>query len=112
MPIPNCTTIGLAISLKRIYESFGVSAVIMTSMQAVSGAGRNPGVIGPDKLDNIIPFIAGQEEKVQRETKKLVGNFADSSINPAKFNVSCTCTRVNVREGPYGISPRLRSEAL
>jgi aspartate-semialdehyde dehydrogenase len=98
-PIPNCTTAGLAISLKPIYESFGVNAVIMTSMQALSGAGRSPGVIGLDILDNVIPFIAGEEEKVQRETQKILGNFVGSSVNPAKLNVSCTCTRVNVREG-------------
>jgi aspartate-semialdehyde dehydrogenase len=98
-PIPNCTTAGLAISLKPIYESFGVNAVIMTSMQALSGAGRSPGVIGLDILDNVIPFIAGEEEKVQRETQKILGSFAGSSVNPAKFAVSCTCTRVNVREG-------------
>ncbi len=98
-PIPNCTTTGLAITLKPIYESFGVNAVIMTSMQALSGAGRSPGVIGLDILDNIIPFIVGEEEKVQRETQKLLGRFRGSSISPAKFNVSCTCTRVDVREG-------------
>jgi aspartate-semialdehyde dehydrogenase len=98
-PIPNCTTAGLAISLKPIHESFGVNAVIMTSMQAMSGAGRSPGVIGIDILDNVIPFIAGEEEKVQRETQKILGDFAGNAVNPARFNVSCTCTRVNVREG-------------
>ena len=98
-PIPNCTTTGLAITLKPIYESFGVNAVIMTSMQALSGAGRSPGVIGLDVLDNVIPFIVGEEEKVQRETHKILGTLADKLVSPAKFNVSCTCTRVNVREG-------------
>jgi aspartate-semialdehyde dehydrogenase len=98
-PIPNCTTTGLAITLKPIYESFGVSAVIMTSMQALSGAGRSPGVIGLDILDNVIPFIAGEEEKVQRETQKILGAFGGNSVSPARFEVSCTCTRVNVREG-------------
>lgn len=98
-PIPNCTTAGLAISLKPVHESFGVNAVIMTSMQALSGAGRSPGVIGIDILDNVIPFIVGEEEKVQRETQKILGNLGGNAISPAKFNVSCTCTRVNVREG-------------
>jgi aspartate-semialdehyde dehydrogenase len=98
-PIPNCTTTGLATSLKPIHESFGVRAVIMTSMQALSGAGRSPGVIGLDILDNVIPFIAGEEEKVQRETQKILGNLTGGSVNPANFTVSCTCTRVNVREG-------------
>ena len=99
IPIPNCTTTGLAITLKPIYESFGVNAVIMTSMQALSGAGRSPGVIGLDILDNVLPFIVGEEEKVQRETQKILGTLAGKSVSPAKFNVSSTCTRVNVREG-------------
>jgi aspartate-semialdehyde dehydrogenase len=98
-PIPNCTTTGLAITLKPVYESFGVNDVIMTSMQALSGAGSSPGVVGLDILDNVIPFIAGEEEKVQRETQKILGKFAGNSVKPAKLNVSCTCTRVNVREG-------------
>jgi len=98
-PIPNCTTAGLAITLKPIYESFGINAVIMTSMQALSGAGRSPGVIGLDILDNVIPFIAGEEEKVQRETQKILGDFSGNLVMPAEFSVSCTCTRVNVREG-------------
>ncbi len=98
-PVPNCTTAGLAITLKPVYESFGLNAVIMTSMQALSGAGRSPGVMGLDILDNVIPFIAGEEEKVQRETQKILGSFDGRSVNPAKFSVSCTCTRVNVREG-------------
>lgn len=98
-PIPNCTTAGLAITMKPIHESFGVNAVIMTSMQALSGAGRSPGVMALDILDNVIPFIAGEEEKVQRETQKILGSFAGNSISTAKFSVSCTCTRVNVREG-------------
>ncbi len=98
-PIPNCTTAGLAITLKPICESFGVNAVIMTSMQALSGAGRSSGVMGLDILDNVIPFITGEEEKVERETQKILGSFTGNSISTAEFNVSCTCTRVNVREG-------------
>jgi aspartate-semialdehyde dehydrogenase len=98
-PIPNCTTAGLAITLKPIHQSFGVNAAIMTSMQALSGAGRSPGVIGLDILDNVIPFIAGEEEKVQRETQKILGSFGGNGVSPAECNVSCTCTRVNVREG-------------
>ena len=98
-PIPNCTTAGLVITLKPIYETFGLNAVVMTSMQAMSGAGRSPGVLGLDILDNVIPFIPGEEEKVQRETQKILGSFEGSSISSAKFDLSCTCTRVNVREG-------------
>jgi len=98
-PIPNCTTTGMAITLKPIYDAFGIRMVIMTSMQALSGAGRSPGVIGLDILDNVIPYIVSEEEKVQRETQKILGSFSRGAIQPASFAVSCTCTRVNVREG-------------
>ncbi len=98
-PIPNCTTTGLAITLKPIYDAFGIRAVIMTSLQAMSGAGRSPGVLGLDIIDNVIPYIANEEEKVQRETQKILGTLTEGIIQPAPFVVSCTCTRVNVREG-------------
>ena len=98
-PIPNCTTTGMAITLKPIYDAFGIRVVLMTSLQALSGAGRSPGVIGLDMLDNVIPYIVGEEEKVQRETQKILGAFSKGAIQPARFAVSCTCTRVNVREG-------------
>lgn len=98
-PIPNCTTCGLAITLKPLHEAFGIDSVIMTSLQAMSGAGRSPGVIGLDILDNVIPFISGEEEKVQKETQKLLGQMSGDSILPAPFKVSCTCTRVAVLEG-------------
>jgi aspartate-semialdehyde dehydrogenase len=98
-PIPNCTTCGLAITLKPLYETFGLKSVLMTSLQAMSGAGRSPGVLGLDILDNVIPFIPSEEEKVQRETQKLLGRMEGDSIRPASFGVSCTCTRVAVLEG-------------
>jgi aspartate-semialdehyde dehydrogenase len=98
-PDPNCTTIGLAITLKPLMDAFGLASVMMTSMQAMSGAGRSPGVIGLDILDNVIPFIPGEEEKVQRETQKILGLLDGDHIRPALFGVSCTCTRVCVLEG-------------
>jgi len=98
-PNPNCTTTGLVISLKPVFDAFGIRLVIVTSMQAVSGAGRNPGVIALDITDNVIPFIAGEEEKVQKETQKILGLLSGDEIQPADFRVSCTCTRVNVLEG-------------
>jgi aspartate-semialdehyde dehydrogenase len=98
-PNPNCTTIGMAITLKPIFDEFGIKMVLMTSLQAMSGAGRNPGVIGLDILDNVIPFISGEEEKVQKETQKILGILSADTIQPADFLVSCTCTRVNVLEG-------------
>jgi aspartate-semialdehyde dehydrogenase len=94
-PIPNCTTTGLVVSLKPLHDAFGVRAVTMTSLQAVSGAGRQGGVLALDVIDNVIPFIPGEEEKVERETRKILGHWGE----PASFAVSCTCTRVNVRDG-------------
>jgi aspartate-semialdehyde dehydrogenase len=98
-PGPNCTTVGLAMTLKPLDDAFGVSRVIMTSMQALSGAGRSPGASAMDILDNIIPYIPKEEEKVERETCKILGKLAGDAIAPAPVAVSCTCTRVNVLEG-------------
>ncbi len=98
-PGPNCTTVGLVFTLKPLYDRFGINSVIMTSMQAVSGAGRSPGVLSYDILDNIVPYIPKEEEKVQTETQKILGALKDNTIIPAPFNVSCTCTRVNVIDG-------------
>jgi aspartate-semialdehyde dehydrogenase len=98
-PGPNCTTVGLAMTLRPLDVTFGVEKVIMTSMQALSGAGRSPGVSGMDVLDNIIPYIPKEEEKVQTETLKILGRISGETITPAAMAVSCTCTRVNVLEG-------------
>jgi aspartate-semialdehyde dehydrogenase len=98
-PGPNCTTVGLAITLRPLDIAFGVEKVIMTSLQALSGAGRSPGVSAMDILDNIIPYIPKEEEKVERETLKILGKLSGDSITPAPLAVSCTCTRVNVLEG-------------
>src|SRR5690606_2453582 len=75
--------------------------VFMTSMQALSGAGRSPGVIALDILDNVIPYIPKEEEKVQIETKKILGRYDNSSqeISLNDIKVSCTCTRVPVSDG-------------
>lgn len=100
-PNPNCTTTGLAITLAPLHQRFGVKRVLMTSLQACSGAGRSPGVIGLDIIDNVIPHIAKEEEKVEKETRKILGQLdaAGEGIEAAPFSVSCTCTRVPVLEG-------------
>jgi len=98
-PGPNCTTVGLAITLKPLHDAFGVERVFMTSMQALSGAGRTPGVPSMDIIDNILPFIPKEEEKVQKETGKILGTLTGDTIVPAPITVSCTCTRVGVLEG-------------
>ncbi len=98
-PLPNCTTTGLAITMKPLYEKYGVKKVMMTSMQAISGAGRSPGVSAMDVIDNIIPYIPKEEEKVRIETRKILGKLKDGKIEPADIRVSCTCTRVPVIDG-------------
>jgi len=95
VPIPNCTTTGLAIALAPLHQAFGAERVVLTSMQAVSGAGRSPGVLTLDVVDNVVPYIKGEEAKVERETKKLLGG----PERPAEMAVSATCTRVPVLEG-------------
>jgi aspartate-semialdehyde dehydrogenase len=100
-PIPNCTTTGLAMTLKPIADAFGIRAVVMTSMQAMSGAGRRGGVLGLDAVENVIPYIPGEEEKVQTETQKILGVLNNDAIEAARFPVSATCTRVAVLDGHF-----------
>ncbi len=99
-PGPNCTTVGLCMALAPLVR-FGIERVVMTSMQSVSGAGRSPGVSALDITDNVIPYIAKEEEKVEKETRKILGtlNAGADAIAPADIAVSCTCTRVPVLEG-------------
>ncbi|TLY08121.1 MAG: aspartate-semialdehyde dehydrogenase [Thaumarchaeota archaeon] len=98
-PLPNCTTTGLAITMKPLLDKFGAQKIIMTSMQSMSGAGRSPGVSALDITDNIIPYIPKEEDKVRLETGKILGKLVDGKIDPAKIKVSCTCTRVPVIDG-------------
>ncbi|MCL2626992.1 MAG: aspartate-semialdehyde dehydrogenase [Cystobacterineae bacterium] len=94
-PNPKGAAIGLALSLAPLVQNYGVKAVLMTSMQAISGAGRAPGVAALDILENIIPYIPKEEGKVEIETKKILGQMD----TPHAMKVSCTCTRVPVLEG-------------
>ena len=98
-PLPNCTTTGLVITMKPLLDNFGAQKIIMTSMQAMSGAGRSPGVSALDITDNIIPYIPKEEDKVRIETGKILGRLKDGKIEPANLKVSCTCTRVPVIDG-------------
>jgi aspartate-semialdehyde dehydrogenase len=108
---PNCTTIGLVMSLAPLEKAFGLEKVLMTSMQAVSGAGY-PGVPTLDILGNVIPFIANEEEKVERETQKLLGKFVEDAVKPGDFLVSAHCNRVPVEDGhTESISVSLKSKA-
>ena len=98
-PLPNCTTTGLVITLKPLYEKYGAKKVMMTSMQAISGGGRSPGVSAMNITDNIIPYIAKEEGKVRIETRKILGKLKDGKIEEADIKVSSTCTRVPVIDG-------------
>jgi len=99
IPTPNCTTVALVVSLKPLVDAFGVKRVLMTSMQGISGAGRSPGVIGLDIIDNIVPYIPKEEEKVEKETGKILGRLGEGAIAPAPLTVGATCTRAAVLEG-------------
>ncbi len=94
---PNCTTIMMAVSLKPLTK-FGIKKIYLASMQAISGAGYD-GVASMAILDNVIPYIEKEEEKVETETKKLLGEFNGSEVIDAPFAVSASCNRVMVMDG-------------
>lgn len=95
---PNCSSIGLALSLKPLHDAFGVRQVHVVTLQAVSGAGI-PGVSSMEVLDNVIPFISGEEEKVERECRKVLGVLGDGGVRAADITVSAQCNRVPVLDG-------------
>jgi aspartate-semialdehyde dehydrogenase len=94
---PNCSTMALALALAPL-KQFGITRVMATTMQALSGAGY-PGVASLDINGNVIPFISGEEEKMQRETQKILGDFTGDSIRPLAAKVSAQCNRVPVVDG-------------
>ncbi|MCK5628032.1 aspartate-semialdehyde dehydrogenase [Candidatus Bathyarchaeota archaeon] len=94
---PNCCTIQLAITLKPLMN-FGLQQVIISTMQALSGAGY-PGVPSLDIIDNVVPFIPKEEEKMQSESLKILGVFDGTRVRNANFLLSATCNRVNVKDG-------------
>ncbi len=104
---PNCSTTILTLPLKPIYDEFGINKVVVSTMQALSGAGY-PGVASLDIVDNVIPFIRKEEEKFQTETLKILG----SSSEPADFKVSASCQRVPTLDGHMeAVFVELKNEA-
>ncbi|HEY8227646.1 MAG TPA: aspartate-semialdehyde dehydrogenase [Pyrinomonadaceae bacterium] len=95
---PNCSTIMLVLALAPLHSAFGVEATAATTLQALSGAGY-PGVASLDILDNVLPYIGGEEEKIEAETKRILGRFNDGRIDHAAMAVSAQCHRVNVMDG-------------
>ena len=96
----NCTAIVLTLALAPLYRTFGLDEVHVTSMQALSGAGY-PGVSALDIEDNVLPHIAGEEEKLAAEPCKTLGRLAKGGIEPLDLPIHATCTRVAVREGHF-----------
>jgi aspartate-semialdehyde dehydrogenase len=94
---PNCSTVVLTMGLAPL-KRFGITKVIATTMQAVSGAGY-PGVASMDILGNVVPFIGGEEEKMQQETQKILGEFRGDHVEPLAAKVSAHCNRVPVVDG-------------
>ncbi len=95
---PNCSTIMLVLALAPLHARFGVESVVATTLQALSGAGY-PGVASLDIADNVVPFIEGEEEKIEEETRKILGEFDGSRIADAPTRVSAQVHRVNVTDG-------------
>ncbi|MEA3407336.1 MAG: aspartate-semialdehyde dehydrogenase [Chloroflexota bacterium] len=97
---PNCSTVGMTLVLKPLYDAFGLRRVVVTTLQALSGAGY-PGVPSLDILDNVVPYIGGEEEKLVREPLKVLGTYdaEEGSIVPAEMAISPSCNRVATRDG-------------
>lgn len=95
---PNCSTIGLVIPLKPVMDNFGIDSVNVTTMQALSGAGYE-GVPSMAILDNMVPFIKNEEEKMETESLKILGKFGNNGIKFADFDVFASCNRIMVIDG-------------
>ena len=95
---PNCSAIGLVVALAPLHRKFGIESLFVTTMQAVSGAGY-PGVASLDILGNVIPYIAKEEEKMEEETRKLLGQLDGDHVQDAGFSMTAHCNRVAVEDG-------------
>jgi len=95
---PNCTTIGLSMVLAPLYEKYGLEKVSVVSLQASSGAGY-PGVPSLDLIDNVVPYISDEEDKIITEPCKILGETTNGSVTPADIAIDATSTRVGLRDG-------------
>jgi aspartate-semialdehyde dehydrogenase len=108
--LPNCTATGLAITLKALDQCFGVESVMVTTMQGISGAGRDLPAL--DIVENIVPYIPREEERVMVETRKILGAIGDGQIADLPIKVSATCTRASVLAGhTESVAAGLRQQA-
>ena len=107
----NCTVMGPVMALKPIADRFGIEQIFATSMQAVSGAGY-PGVASMDILDNVVPYIANEEEKMEEEMLKLLGKLDGQVVTPLAARMSASCNRVPVVDGhTVSVSVKLANKA-
>jgi len=95
---PNCSAIVIVLALVPLHRKFGIESCVVTTMQALSGAGY-PGVASLDATDNVIPFIGGEDEKVEKETRKILGTAGHDVVLDSAMTVSAQCNRVNVTDG-------------
>src|SRR5271169_2034359 len=108
---PNCSAIGLVVALAPLHQKFGVESLFVATMQAVSGAGY-PGVASLDILGNVIPYIPNEEEKMEEETKKLLGKLNSDHVQDAGFSMTAHCNRVAVEDGhTESVSVKLKQKA-
>jgi aspartate-semialdehyde dehydrogenase len=95
---PNCTSTGMTVALKPLLDCFGIKQMMAVSLQALSGAGY-PGVASMDIIDNVVPYIKGEEEKVESEPLKMLGKVVNGEIKDVKFVISAHTNRVAVTDG-------------
>lgn len=108
---PNCSVVGLTMALKPLIDQWGIEAVNVVTLQALSGAGY-PGVPSLDIMDNVIPFIANEEDKVEKEPLKIMGALNGREIVPYPMQLSAQCTRVAVSDGHLAcVSVKLKKKA-
>jgi len=108
---PNCSAIGLVLALAPLHHRFGIDKIFVATMQAISGAGY-PGVPSMDILGNVIPYIAKEEDKMEAETRKLLGSLNGSRVIDADLTLSAHCNRVAVEDGhTESVSLKLRKPA-
>src|SRR5206468_3034586 len=117
---PNCTSTGLAVALKALQDAFGLKRVFAVSLQALSGAGY-PGIPSMDIIDNVIPYISGEEEKVEWESLKMLGKMSPTGVELADVKFSAHTNRVAVIDGhivcasvelDHAVSPEVAIRAL
>ncbi len=108
---PNCSVVGICMALKPLLDQWGVEAVSVVTLQALSGAGY-PGIPSMDILDNVIPYIGGEEEKIETEPLKILGTCEKNKIIPYPLHLSAQCTRVSVADGHLAcVSVKLKKKA-